>query len=1004
MSTTNTTAASSHPVPTGHLSADAIRRMFIEFFKHKPHGPGAGTVNAGRVMAASGDGGGLETIAGHAFVPSSPCVPIDDPTLLFTNAGMNQFKPIFLGQADPSTLMGQWRRAVNSQKCIRAGGKHNDLEDVGKDTYHHTFFEMLGNWSFGDYFKVEAIGWSFELLTKVYGINPNRLYATYFEGNPKQGLPADEETKALWLKYLPADHILPGNMKDNFWEMGESGPCGPCTEIHYDRIGGRNAAAMVNQSDPDVIEIWNNVFIQFNRETDGSLRPLPAKHVDTGMGLERLVSVLQDKRSNYDTDVFMPIFAAIERLSGAPRGYMGRLGTDDKDNVDTAYRVIADHIRTLTFAITDGALPSNVGRGYVLRRILRRAARYGRQMLNARTGLLSQLVPTVVERFGEAFPELRKNPEKIRAIILEEEESFGRTLDRGIKLFEEVAGNAKARTIAGSDAFKLYDTYGFPIDLTVLMAEERGLKVDLAGYEAERAKAEEMSRSGGASKTEGRHIALSGEQVAKLKTLGIEPTDDSHKFEHKPMRGHVRAIWNGENFDEHAMPTIAASTRTIGVITDRTGFYATMGGQSGDAGKIEVIAEARSSSRDSHHGGEFIVESTEAFGGYVLHIGHMKKGEIRVGDTVMLSVDMLRRMKTASNHTATHLTNWGLREVLGDHVDQKGSLVAADRMRFDFTHNQPVSAEELTKIELHVSNAIQKNLAVHAQPAPINLARNIAGLRAVFGEAYPDPVRVVSIGKPVAALLDNASDVSNRQYSVEFCGGTHVESTAIIGDFAIVGEEAVAKGVRRVTGLTGEAAGGAIGLAGALESRIRHAATSSDADLAKTVTTLSQEVDAAIIPLSRKATLRQHLAGLQERVKNASKAAAAGTRDEAIKHARAIADSALNANDLVIVSAIEIGDDRQALQAAVKTVRDKCPRSAVMLLGTGGGAIAIHASVPDGLIAKGLKAGDWVREVATAVGGKGGGKPDNAQGGGTDVTKVQEALTIARTYALRLAM
>ncbi|MFN9992679.1 MAG: alanine--tRNA ligase, partial [Phycisphaerales bacterium] len=482
-----------------HWSTEQIRRTFIEYFAHKQS---------------------------HSFIPSSPSVPLDDPTLLFTNAGMNQFKPIFLGTVDPKTDMGKMRLAVNSQKCIRAGGKHNDLEDVGKDTYHHTFFEMLGNWSFGDYFKKEAVEWSFELLTKVFGISRDRLYATYFEGNPKLGLPPDEETRQLWLQFLPADHVIPGNMKDNFWEMGDTGPCGPCTEIHYDRIGDRNAANLVNTSDPDVIEIWNNVFIQFNRESDGSLKPLPAKHVDTGMGLERLVSVLQNVRSNYDTDVFAPIFASIERLTGA-RSYMGRLGDADKDNIDTAYRVIADHVRTLTFAITDGAMPSNVGRGYVLRRILRRAVRYGRQMLNARNGFFSQLVPVVVERFGDAFPELRKDPAKVAAIILEEEESFGRTLDRGIKLFEGVAADAakSGNVIPGVEAFKLYDTYGFPLDLTELMASERGLTVDRAGFEAEQLKAQEVSRSGG--KTEERQIGLAADHVARLKHLNIEPTDDS---------------------------------------------------------------------------------------------------------------------------------------------------------------------------------------------------------------------------------------------------------------------------------------------------------------------------------------------------------------------------------------------------------------------------------------------------------------------------------------------
>ncbi|MBY0260693.1 MAG: alanine--tRNA ligase, partial [Phycisphaerales bacterium] len=395
-----------------------VRQTFIDFFKAKP---------------AAGDG--------HAFVASSPCVPHDDPTLLFANAGMNQFKPLFLGAAKPGTPLYGMKRAVNSQKCIRAGGKHNDLDDVGKDTYHHTFFEMLGNWSFGDYFKKQAVEWSWELLTKVYGLPPAALYATYFGGNPAAGLEPDLETKALWEKFLPPERVLPGNMKDNFWEMGETGPCGPCTEIHVDRLtalgqfgdpfngGGRDASASVNSSDPDVIEIWNNVFIQFNREPGGALKVLPAQHVDTGMGLERITSILQAKRSNYDTDVFVPIFAAIEDLTRGRHSYMGRLGAADKDHVDTAFRVIADHIRTLTFAVTDGAVPSNEGRGYVLRRILRRAVRYGRQTLGLEGGFFARLVPVVVENFGDAFPELRTNPARVAEVLREEEESFGKTLD-----------------------------------------------------------------------------------------------------------------------------------------------------------------------------------------------------------------------------------------------------------------------------------------------------------------------------------------------------------------------------------------------------------------------------------------------------------------------------------------------------------------------------------------------------------------------------------------------
>jgi len=939
---------------------------------------------------------------GHVFVPSSPAVPLDDPTLLFTNAGMNQFKPIFLGQADPSTAMGKMKRAANTQKCIRAGGKHNDLDDVGKDTYHHTFFEMLGNWSFGDYFKKEAVEWSFDLLVNVFGLSKDRLYATYFEGNEKQGLPVDTETRDLWLKFLPADHVLPGNMKDNFWEMGDTGPCGPCTEIHFDRIGGRNAAKLVNSGDPDVLEIWNNVFIQFNRETDGSLRPLPAKHVDTGMGLERLVSVLQNVRSNYDTDVFGPIFMKIEQLTGS-RPYGGKLGAADKDGVDTAYRVIADHIRTLTIAITDGALPSNEGRGYVLRRILRRAVRYGRQMLHAKSGFFAALVPTVVEHFGGAFPELKKNPAKVQGIILEEEESFGKTLDRGIKLFEEVAASAKDKTISGADAFKLYDTFGFPLDLTKLMAEERGMTVDETAYEAELEKAKEISRAGPAKDGGEKQIALSGEQVARLKHLGVQPTDDSSKYESpKPIKAHVRAIWNGHNFDEHTHMHVGDARKKIGIVTDKSPFYATMGGQEGDAGEIHVI------SGSSSHSGEFEVESTQAFGGYVLHIGHVQRGALRVGDTVTMNVARGKRSKIASNHTATHLSNWALREVLGDSVDQKGSLVADDRFRFDFSNNAPVSGEQLAKVEELVTKQIAANYIVHAEIAPLAKAKEFNSLRAVFGETYPDPVRVVSIGVPTEDLLANPSNSEWRGYSIEFCGGIHVVATGEIGSFAVLSEEAVAKGVRRIVGVTGEKAAEAARLADSISAKVQAASAMPDSqanELPKAVTALLADVDAASISASRKTALRAQIAGLQEKVKALGKQVAAAMEQKAIAQARTLAQGAQNSNSLVVVGQIECGDDRNALQSAVKVIRDSLPRVAVMLFAVDdAGKAMMHASVPDASIAKGLKAGAWLREAASAMGGKGGGKDDNAQGGAPNGQNVRDAMRAAEQVALKALM
>ncbi len=946
----------------------------------------------------------------HKFVASSPVVPHDDPTLLFTNAGMNQFKPLFLGRAEPGSQLFGMKRAVNSQKCIRAGGKHNDLDDVGKDTYHHTFFEMLGNWSFGDYFKKEAVEWSWELLTKVYGLPPAALYATYFGGDKQSGLEPDLETKALWERFLPPERVIPGNMKDNFWEMGETGPCGPCTEIHVDRLTAmglekRLVADKVNASDPDVIEIWNNVFIQFNREEGGKLTTLPAKHVDTGMGLERLTSILQNKRSNYDTDVFMPIFAAIERLTGATP-YMGKLGAADVGNVDTAYRVIADHIRTLTFAITDGAVPSNEGRGFVLRAILRRAVRYGRQTLGAKPGFFAQLVPTVVESFGEFFPELRKNPARVVEIVREEEESFGRTLDRGIKLFEEAAQRGGSKQISGDDGFKLHDTYGFPIGMTVQMAQERGMTVDVAGYEKlmEEAKDKARAGSGGKFAAEGGGAAtLSPDAISRLASaLGVSKTEDVDKFHGRAIRATVKAIWNGANFDERAH---AAQGRAgvVALILDKSNFYAEMGGQEADHGRINVTRESRAGASDDHEGGEFRVEDARGYGGYILHIGHVLRGEIAVGDDVQLTLDSQRRTGVAANHTATHLLNLGLRQVLGEGVDQKGSLVAQDRLRFDFSHAKAVGAEELGKVEAIVRDRIAKNLPVFADSAPLFVAKQVEGLRAVFGEAYPDPVRVVSIGAPVAELLDKPKESKWREHSMEFCGGTHVERTGQIQSFALVGEEAVAKGVRRIVALTGVPAMAAIQAADNLAKRIATAAKLGEAELGAAVIEIGGEIDQMTLPAAKKFELRAELAKLQERVKEANKHASAGRATEAANIARQIGQAAAASLEDFVINTIEVGDDRKALQAAVNTVLQMCPKKAVMLISPDveGNKIAILAVVPEALIKRGLKAGDWVKAAAEACGGKGGGKPDSAQGGGADVSKLKETLSAARTFVAR---
>jgi len=977
--------------PSQNWSVDRVRSTFIDFFKSKP-----GT-------AANG----------HTFVASSAVVPHDDPTLLFTNAGMNQFKPIFLGQADPKSELAKLKRAVNSQKCIRAGGKHNDLEDVGKDTYHHTFFEMLGNWSFGDYFKKEAVEWSWELLTKVYGLPPAALYASYFGGNKEAGLEPDLETKALWEKFLPPERVIPGNMKDNFWEMGETGPCGPCTEIHVDRLVAmgledRVVPEKVNASDPDVIEIWNNVFIQFNREPDRSLRPLPAKHVDTGMGLERLTSILQNKRSNYDTDVFFPLFVEIERLTGGQFQYMGRLGADDKDNTDTAFRVIADHIRTLTFAITDGAVPSNEGRGYVLRRILRRAVRYGRQMLNAKPGFFYQLVPVVVRSMGDAFPELKKNPQRVMEVIREEEESFGKTLDRGIKLFEEAARRAKpsragaAASVSDADAFQLYDTFGFPIDLTQQMAEERGLRVDMEGFERLMEEQRDRARAAGKLTADGvAKLTLGAEQTAQLARMHINPTDDHHKFAGKDVTARIEAIWDGTTFEQHVRAGSVGLHKQIGVVLSRTCFYSEMGGQECDMGRIHVVTETRSSDTDAHDHGEFKVESVQVFAGFVMHIGSVTRGELRVGDECAVSIERHRRAAIASNHTATHLLNLAMRNTLGEGVDQKGSLVAEDRLRFDFSFGKPVTPEELVKIERGVRENIRAALPVYAQPAAQSIAKQVSGLRAVFGEAYPDPVRVVSIGVPVADLLDNPARTEWTKYSIEFCGGTHVGTTKDIGEFVLTGEEGIAKGVRRFSALTGVPAIAAIKAADSIADRIRNAEKLDAESLGNEVLQISASIDQMTLPATRKHELRGALVTLQDRVKATQKEAAAGRAHEAARLAKQIAEAASASLTDIIINTIDIGGDRKALQSAISTVQAICPRSAVMLFATdeAEGKVNIMAAVPPAMVKRGLSAGEWVRVAAEACGGKGGGKPDAAQGGGTDISKIRDAISAANSLA-----
>ncbi|HTF87889.1 MAG TPA: alanine--tRNA ligase [Planctomycetota bacterium] len=712
------------------LSAAQVRQQFIDFFVAR----------------------------GHRFVPSSPVFPKDDATLLFTNAGMNQFKDVFLG-----TGTRDYRRAVNSQKCIRVSGKHNDLEEVGLDTYHHTFFEMLGNWSFGDYFKREAIHWSWELLTKTWGLPKDRLWVTVFGGDEKDGLPVDEEAASLWRETdIDPTHILRFGRKDNFWEMGETGPCGPCTEIHIDRGGpdsnpldGADRKIGVNAGNERFIELWNNVFMEFNRQDDGRLVKLPAQHVDTGMGFERVLSVLQGKRSNYDTDLFTPIFRRLEQLTGASYGA--------DESRDIAFRVIADHMRAVCVAIADGASPSNEGRGYVLRRLLRRAARFGRQALGVDRPFLFEVVPTVVEVLGKAFPELAQREKHIQLVVRAEEDSFGATLERGLGWFADLVArtqkkNPSGRTLPGAEAFELYATYGFPQDLVEQMLRERNWELDRAGWDKAQSLHRSASRSEGAFKQ-----LLSAEQLS-----GLPPTRSTF---YEPGDAGCRASTRVARLFKAPAPGAKDA-----LVLEASPFYAESGGQVGDAGLIK--------SADGRF--EFTVEDTKKLGEIVVHVGGAK-GEIAPESQVVAEVDAGRRAATRANHTATHLLHKALKEVLGEHVGQQGSYVGPDRLRFDFSSPQAVTPEQLERIEQYVNREIARNASVDTTVEDLEAAKG-RGVVAMFGEKYADRVRVVSVG----------------EYSAELCGGTHVRAAGDIGTFLIVQERALSAGVRRIEAVTRE--------------------------------------------------------------------------------------------------------------------------------------------------------------------------------------------------------
>ncbi len=896
-------------------SAKQIRSSFIDFFKSK----------------------------GHEFVPSSPIVPIGDQSLLFANAGMNQFKNIFIGLTPP-----EYPRVANTQKCLRVSGKHNDLEEVGKDTYHHTFFEMLGNWSFDDYFKAEAIQWAWELFTDVWGIEAERLWATVFAGDRRDGLPEDEEAANLWTKVtsIPAERVLACDKKDNFWEMGESGPCGPCSEIHIDlgpemcdmkNVPGHDC--QVNSGCARYIELWNLVFIQFNRLPDGNLVPLNHKYVDTGAGLERIVAVLQNKQSNYDTDLFMPIIDYTSSITG--HKYTSKLG----NKTDNAFRVIADHIRSLVFSITDGAIPSNEGRGYVIRRILRRASRFGRE-LGMREPFLSKLVPVVVDCLGDTFGEIRERADYVSTVIESEEASFGRTLDRGIEIFNGAAQRAQEsikKIINGEDAFQLYDTFGFPLDLTELMAQERKLKVDTARFdelmEAQR------QRARAAQKNDSLAAALTDTELPK--------TEDVHKYHSNSCQSKVIGWLDDSGFKDK--DSIEAGAEVC-LILDQTCFYAEAGGQVGDCGVIE------SATADKSDNAKFVVEDTAKIANCIIHRGKVVEGSFSPGQNVKAIVSK-DRDAIKKNHTATHLLQWALQQVLGKSAAQQGSFVGPDYLRFDFTCPKAPTSKELKKVEVLVIEKIISDLPLTWAVMPKKQAQEL-GAMALFGEKYGNDVRVVAIGA-------EGQDQISEAFSREFCGGTHVDRLGSIGNFKIIKEESISAGVRRITALTGS------GLNSYLEKA---------SDIVDELSAILKVPSEGLV--ERVGQLIKENKKLSKELKAAARASGADVMTEAKK----LLQKCEKVGETSIIIAQLPGAQIEQAREAVDMLKKKAKSAAIVLGFADGDKATLLAGMTDDVIKKGLKAGDIVRETAPIIGGGGGGRPQIAQAGGKNPKKIDDAL------------
>ncbi|TWI04769.1 alanyl-tRNA synthetase [Luteimonas cucumeris] len=862
---------------------------------------------------------------GHTIVPSAPLVPGNDPTLLFTNSGMVQFKDVFLGAEKRSYV-----RAADVQRCLRAGGKHNDLDSVGYTARHHTFFEMLGNWSFGDYFKKDAIAWAWELLTEVWKLPKERLLVTVYH--------TDDEAYAIWHDVIgiPAERIVRiGDNKgapfasDNFWQMADTGPCGPCTEIFYDH-GEHHFGGPPGSPDEDgdrYIEIWNLVFMQFDRQPDGTLQPLPAPCVDTGMGLERLTAVLQHVHSNYEIDLFQALIHKAAELTA----------TADLEN--KSLRVIADHIRACSFLIVDGVLPSNEGRGYVLRRIIRRALRHG-WMLGVREPFFHKLVATLDQAMGQAYPELTAKRELVERALRAEEERFAETLDSGMRIFEDVAARsvaAGANAIPGVDAFRLYDTYGFPVDLTADIARERGLTVDMAGFDAAMAQQRETARASGKFAS---GVTLPAELIAQLRPTGFLGYDTlaADSLE-------VLALLK----DGRAVDVIETGDEAI-VILDRTPFYAESGGQVGDTGVLEM------------QGSRFIVGDTLKLAGqFHGHLGTLQAGTLRKGDRVSAAIDDARRAATVLNHSATHLLHSALRSVLGTHVTQKGSLVAPDRLRFDFSHFQPMTATELAEVERRVNAEIRRNHAAEVRHMDMQEALDF-GAMALFGEKYGERVRVLRMGDT----------------STELCGGTHVARTGDIGLFKIVSEGGVSAGVRRIEAVTGQ---GALDYIDEEERRLGEAAQLLGGSAQDVVDKIRQITE-------RQKKLERELEALK------AKAASGATSD--------LAASAIELGGIRVLAARLEGIDAKALRDAVDRLKQQLGDAVIVLAGASDGKVALVAGVSGSPSGK-VKAGELLAHVASQIGGKGGGRPDLAQGGGDDVPALAAALAgIPDWVAVRL--